>query len=256
MSAKIVLTSSNTWLSGWMRPASAGASRSGSVTSMVSEASRASSAADFRMSRRAESAWVTLSLARLIAAPCVLRSSGDILPRVASSAEIEPFLPSAATRTASRADSSPAAAIWLRMLCSSVARSDTDQIFLQKAAGCDRPGAETSRPKRQAKARNFVPGGVELLNPLARRRHQRQAQRENSMIAKPILAGMAVILSFSAGPAVASICLGKSMTLDETIDAINATRRCERAMKLFEDCEYGTSGDIHLGAAVEKKCER
>ena len=73
---------------------------------------------------------------------------------------------------------------------------------------------------------------------------------------KSILAVMAAILSFSAGPALASICLGKSMTLDETIDAINATPGCERAMKLFEDCEYGTSGDIHLGAAVEKKCER
>ena len=36
-----------------MRPASAVGSRSGSVTSMVSEARRASSAADFRMSRRA-----------------------------------------------------------------------------------------------------------------------------------------------------------------------------------------------------------
>ena len=65
MSAKIVLTSSNTWLSGWMRPASAGASRSGSVTSMVSEASRASSAADFRMSRRAESAWRDLVLGEI-----------------------------------------------------------------------------------------------------------------------------------------------------------------------------------------------
>ena len=73
---------------------------------------------------------------------------------------------------------------------------------------------------------------------------------------KSISAVMAAILSFSAGPALASICLGKSMTLDETIDAINATPGCERAMKLFEDCEYGTSGDIHLGAAVEKKCER
>jgi hypothetical protein len=73
---------------------------------------------------------------------------------------------------------------------------------------------------------------------------------------KSIPAVMAAILSFSAGPALASICLGKSMTLDQTIDAINATPGCERAMKLFEDCEYGTSGDIHLGAAVEKKCER
>jgi hypothetical protein len=76
------------------------------------------------------------------------------------------------------------------------------------------------------------------------------------MIAKSILAGMAVILSFSAGPALAQICLGKSMTLDEIIAAINAAPGCEGAMKLFEACEYGTSGDIHLGAVVEKKCER
>jgi hypothetical protein len=27
-------------------------------------------------------------------------------------------------------------------------------------------------------------------------------------------------------------------------------------MELFTDCEFGTSGDIALGAAVEKKCER
>jgi hypothetical protein len=72
----------------------------------------------------------------------------------------------------------------------------------------------------------------------------------------PCLAGMAVILSLSGGPALAAVCLGKSMTLEEIIDAINAAPGCERAMKLFEDCEYGTSGDIHLGAAVEKKCER
>ena len=75
------------------------------------------------------------------------------------------------------------------------------------------------------------------------------------MIARSILAGIAVILSLSAGPALAGVCLDKSMTLDEIIDAINATPGCERAMKLFEACEYGTSGDIHLGAAVEKKCE-
>src|ERR1700733_12168912 len=114
---------------------------------MVSDASRASSAADFRTSRRALKAPVTLSLARLIAAPCVLRSSGDILPSVASKAEIEPFLPRAATRTASSAASSPAAAISARMVCSSVARSDTDQISLQKAAGCGRVGTKTSSKK-------------------------------------------------------------------------------------------------------------
>src|SRR5579872_1397486 len=133
MSAKIAVSSSITWLSGWIRPASAGASRKGSVTSTDSDASRASSAADFSTSRRSARDWVTLSLARLIAAPCVLRSSGDILPSVESSAEIEPFLPSAATRTASSAASSDEAAICFRISCSSVARSDMAILFSQDA---------------------------------------------------------------------------------------------------------------------------
>jgi len=75
------------------------------------------------------------------------------------------------------------------------------------------------------------------------------------MIAKSILAGMAVIVSLGAGPALAGVCLGKSMTVDEIIDVINTAPGCERAMKVFEACEFGTSGDLHLGAAVEKKCE-
>ena len=58
------------------------------------------------------------------------------------------------------------------------------------------------------------------------------------MIAKSTLAGMAVIVSLSAGPALAGVCLGKSMSLDEIIDTINATPGCDRAMKLFEACEY------------------
>jgi hypothetical protein len=66
---------------------------------------------------------------------------------------------------------------------------------------------------------------------------------------------LAVLVSLSAGPARAAVCLDKSMTLDEIVEAINASPGCERAMKLFQDCEFGTSGDIHLGAAVEKKCE-
>jgi hypothetical protein len=66
---------------------------------------------------------------------------------------------------------------------------------------------------------------------------------------------LAVILSLGAGPALAAVCLRKSMTRDEIVDVINATPGCERAMKLFQDCEFSTSGDIALGAAVEKKCE-
>ncbi len=75
------------------------------------------------------------------------------------------------------------------------------------------------------------------------------------MIARSILAILAVILFLGAAPAGAAVCLGKSMTLEEIIGAIDATPGCERAMKVFKDCEFGTSGDIHLGAAVEKKCE-
>jgi hypothetical protein len=66
---------------------------------------------------------------------------------------------------------------------------------------------------------------------------------------------LAVILSFGGGPAQAAVCLDKSMTRDEIVEAINATPACERAMKLFQDCELGTGGDAELGAAVEKKCE-
>ena len=72
----------------------------------------------------------------------------------------------------------------------------------------------------------------------------------------PSMAVLVVVLSLSAAPAFAAVCQDKSMTLDEIVDTINATPGCERAMKVFEDCELSSSGDIRLGAAVEKKCER
>jgi hypothetical protein len=73
---------------------------------------------------------------------------------------------------------------------------------------------------------------------------------------KSCLAGLTVVLSLGAAPAFASICMGKSMSLDETVAAINATEGCDSAMKLFKDCAYSASGDVALGAAVEQKCER
>src|SRR5215470_14907619 len=124
MSAKIVVNSSITWLIGWMRPISAGGSRSGNVTSTVSVLSRWSSAADFSASRRAASASVTRSLRPLINGPWVLRSSGVIAPSVRRSADTEPLLPSAATRTASSAASSAAAEMSRRICGWSVAMSD------------------------------------------------------------------------------------------------------------------------------------
>ena len=53
ISAKIAVSSSITWLIGWMRPRVSGASGTGSVTSMRSAASRASRAASASASFRA-----------------------------------------------------------------------------------------------------------------------------------------------------------------------------------------------------------
>lgn len=69
------------------------------------------------------------------------------------------------------------------------------------------------------------------------------------------MAVLAIVGSAAGTPAFAAVCMDKSMTQDEIIAAINAAPGCDRAMKIFEDCEYGASGDVLLGAAVEKKCE-
>jgi len=69
------------------------------------------------------------------------------------------------------------------------------------------------------------------------------------------MAVLAIVCWIAAAPALAAVCLHKSMTIDEIVDAINATPGCERAMNLFKDCSLSTGGDTYLGAAVEKKCE-
>ena len=66
---------------------------------------------------------------------------------------------------------------------------------------------------------------------------------------------LAVISSVAGVPSYAAVCLDQSMTQDQIIAAINASGGCDQAMKIFDDCEYGASGDVLLGAAVEKKCE-
>jgi hypothetical protein len=72
---------------------------------------------------------------------------------------------------------------------------------------------------------------------------------------RSFMAGLAALLYLGAAPAFAAVCLDKSMTSDEIVDTIKAGPGCERAMKVFEACEFGASGDVDLGAAVEKKCE-
>ncbi len=75
------------------------------------------------------------------------------------------------------------------------------------------------------------------------------------MLSRSCLAALAVVLSVAASPARAMVCMDKSMTLDEVVDTIKTQSGCESAMKVFKDCELTASGDVDLGAAVEKKCE-
>ena len=75
------------------------------------------------------------------------------------------------------------------------------------------------------------------------------------MLSKCSLAAAAIVLSVAATPARAMVCMDTSMTLDEVVDTIGSQKGCESAMKVFKDCELTASGDVQLGAAVEKKCE-
>ena len=75
------------------------------------------------------------------------------------------------------------------------------------------------------------------------------------MLSKRYLAALAIVISVAATPARAMVCMDKSMTLDEVADTISSQKSCESAMKVFRDCELTASGDVQLGAAVEKKCE-
>src|ERR1700722_16351277 len=123
-----------------MRPVSTPGRGTGSVTSSASRLSWASSPARLSTARRATSASVTWSFSALIAAPCAFRSSGASLPSVASSAEIDPFLPSAATRAASRAPSSGAV-----LIAASVSRSRAERSDIPLGLPA-RPPAPPSHP--------------------------------------------------------------------------------------------------------------
>jgi hypothetical protein len=79
---------------------------------------------------------------------------------------------------------------------------------------------------------------------------------ERAMRFKPCLAGLAVMLSLAAASARAEDCPVESHMMDDIIDALNEAPSCDRATKIFGACAFGSSGDIHFGAAVEKKCER
>jgi hypothetical protein len=79
--------------------------------------------------------------------------------------------------------------------------------------------------------------------------------KERAMRLRSCLAGLALVLLGGAAQAATEECPAKSTSMDDIIAVLNAVPSCDRAMKLFEACEYGTSGDVRFGQVVEKKCE-
>ena len=67
---------------------------------------------------------------------------------------------------------------------------------------------------------------------------------------------VAVALSLAAAASArAEQCPASSTMMEDVMAALDEASNCDRAMKVFEACEYGTSGDVRFGAVVEKKCE-
>lgn len=69
------------------------------------------------------------------------------------------------------------------------------------------------------------------------------------------LAGFALLMALSAIPALAEECPAASTGMDDIVAALTKAPSCDRAMKIFEACEFGASGDVAFGAVVTRKCE-
>jgi hypothetical protein len=75
-------------------------------------------------------------------------------------------------------------------------------------------------------------------------------------LAEVITLGMLALgVTLGARSALAEDCLAKSTRMEDIIEAIKTSSGCDAAMKLFEACEYGASGDVQFGSAVEEKCQ-
>ncbi|UFX45377.1 hypothetical protein HAP47_0001170 [Bradyrhizobium sp. 41S5] len=75
------------------------------------------------------------------------------------------------------------------------------------------------------------------------------------MLLRSCLAVPAVLFMLATAHAATEECPAKSTQMDDIIAVLEKAPSCNRAMKIFEACEYGASGDVQFGAVVEKKCE-
>jgi len=66
---------------------------------------------------------------------------------------------------------------------------------------------------------------------------------------------LGLVLGLGCTQAAPAECPAKSTSMDDIIASLNEAKGCDAAMKVFEACEYGASGDVQFGEVVEKKCE-
>jgi hypothetical protein len=75
------------------------------------------------------------------------------------------------------------------------------------------------------------------------------------MRSRLILVIPAIAAILIAAPARAEDCPAKSTQSDDVVASLKQAKSCDVAMKVFQACLYGASGDVEFGEVVEKKCE-
>jgi hypothetical protein len=75
------------------------------------------------------------------------------------------------------------------------------------------------------------------------------------MTLKSCLAAIGLIITVGSAQAATMECPAKSTQMDDIVAALKAAKGCDAAMKVFQACQYGTSGDTEFGEIVEKTCE-
>jgi hypothetical protein len=76
------------------------------------------------------------------------------------------------------------------------------------------------------------------------------------MTLKSCLTATGLLLALCPGSAqAAEKCPAESSYWEDVVAALKEARGCDAAMKVFEACQLGASGDTGYGEIVEKKCE-
>jgi hypothetical protein len=116
-----------------------------------------------------------------------------------------------------------------------------------------------------AKGDNVKPKGrnfrslARTLNPFAGEGTNTGFDRRIAMTLKSLLAAISLALGLclilASAEAAPMACPAKSHQMDDIIASLQAAKGCDAAMKVFEACQYGATGDAEFGEIVEKKCE-